>query len=131
VPHAVVYSVLLAVFGATLLPGREALITALARRMYGTVPAAMASYTRGVTWAWCGFFAAQLLTSLALLLWAPIVVWSVFVNVLNLPLFALMFAAEHVCRQRCLADAPRHSPADVLRMLGHIKDGIWKQARSG
>lgn len=130
-PHTVIYASLLAVFGATLLPGRHALITVLARRMYGDIPSAMAAYTRAVTWAWCGFFVAQLATSLALFLWAPLAVWSVFVNVLNAPLFALMFAAEHACRRFFLADAPRHSPADVLRMIGYIKDGIWKRARLG
>jgi len=131
VPHTVIYATLLAAFGATLLPGRDALVTALARKMYGSLSPAMAAYTRGVTWAWCGFFTAQLATSLALFLWAPIAVWSVFVNVLNAPLFALMFAAEHACRLVFLADAPRHSPADVLRMIGYIKDGIWKRARPG
>ncbi|MGO8917020.1 MAG: hypothetical protein ACLQJR_14040 [Stellaceae bacterium] len=129
VPHTMIYLTLLAVFGATLMPGRDALVTALSRKMYGSIPPAMAAYTRGVTWAWCGFFAAQLATSLALFLWAPIAVWSVFVNVLNAPLFALMFVAEHACRLVCLADAPRHSLADVVRMIGYIKDGIWKRAR--
>ncbi|HXZ02367.1 MAG TPA: hypothetical protein VEI03_20395 [Stellaceae bacterium] len=130
-PHTVIYATLLAVFGATLLPGRDALVTALSRRMYDSVPPAMAAYTRGVTWAWCGFFAAQLATSLALFLWAPVAVWSVFVNLLDLPLIALMFAAEHACRLVCLADAPRHSPADVVRMIGYIRDGVWKRSRPG
>lgn len=129
VPHTVIYVTLLAVFGATLLPRRDALVTALSRRMYGSITPAMAAYTRGVTWAWCGFFAAQLATSLALFLWAPIAVWSVFVNILNAPLFVLMFAAEHACRLVCLADAPRHSPAEVVRMIAYIRDGVWKQAR--
>jgi len=131
VPHTAIYVTLLAVFAATLRPGREALVSMLSRKMHGTLPPARAAYTRGVTWAWCGFFAAQLATSLALFLWAPIAVWSIFVNLLNAPLFVLMFLAEHACRQVCLADAPRYSPADVVRMLGHIRDGIWKQARPG
>lgn len=131
VPHTVIYATLLTVFGATLLPGRDALVTALARRMYGDIPAAMAAYTRAVTWAWCGFFTAQLATSLTLFLWTPLAIWSVFVNILNAPLFVLMFAAEHACRRFFLADAPRHSPADVLRMIGYIKAGIWKRARLG
>jgi uncharacterized membrane protein len=131
VPHTGIYVVLLAVFGATLLPGRDALVTALSRKMYGSISPAMAAYTRGVTWAWCGFFLAQLATSLALFLWAPLAVWSIFVNILNAPLIAVMFVAEHACRLACLADAPRHSPADVLRMIGYIKDGIWKRARPG
>jgi hypothetical protein len=129
-PHALVYFGLLTMFGATLRPGRDALITALARRMYGTISAEMAAYTRRVTWVWCGFFAAQLVTSLALFLLAPLADWSLFVNVLNLPLLALMFLAEHTCRPFFLKNAPRHSPADMLRMVGHVTSGLW-QARSG
>src|SRR5579864_3068791 len=75
-PHAFIYAGLLAIFGASLRPGREPLVTALSRRMYAVVPADMAAYTRGVTWAWCAFFAAELLTSLALFLLAPRAVWS-------------------------------------------------------
>src|SRR5579864_4037220 len=81
-PHAFIYGGLLAIFGASLRPGREPLVTALSRQMYAVVPAEMAAYTRGVTWAWCAFFAAELLTSLALFLLAPRAVWSFFVNLL-------------------------------------------------
>ena len=129
-PHTLIYLALLATFGASLRPGRDALITALAYRMYETVPVDMARYTRRVTWAWCGFFAAQLLTSLGLFLFAPVAVWSFFVNVLNLPLVALMFVAEQICRPFLLRDAPRHTAADMLRMIGHVRDGLWK-SRSG
>lgn len=129
--HALIYAALLAIFGSTLLPRRDALITALARKMYGAIPDEMAVYTRGVTWAWCGFFVAQLGTSLALFLWAPVAAWSIFVNVLNLPLLALMFAAEHAVRMVHLHNPPRHTVADVIRMIGYIKQGVSDRARSG
>jgi hypothetical protein len=129
-PHALIYLGLLAMFGATLRPGRDALVTGLARRMYGAIPAEMASYTRRVTWAWCAFFVTQLATSLILFLVAPLAVWSFFVNVLNLPLLALMFVAEQTCRPYFLRNAPRHSLADMLRMILHVARGLSK-ARSG
>src|SRR5215469_14806736 len=81
-PHAVIYAGLLTIFGVSLRPGREPLVTAFSRRLYATVPAEMAAYTRGVTWAWCAFFAAQLLTSLALFLLAPRALWSFFIDFL-------------------------------------------------
>ena len=130
-PHTLIYLTLLATFVVTLLPGRDPVITALARRMYGTIPQDMVVYTRGVTWAWSGFFAAQLVTSLALFLWAPLTAWSFFVNVLNLPLIALMFAAEHAFRMVHLRNAPRHSFADFLRMVGYIKESLSRQESSG
>jgi uncharacterized membrane protein len=129
-PHTLVYLGLLLMFGATLRPGHDALITALARRMYGDISDDMWRYTRRVTWAWCFFFAAQLLTSLALFLLAPLAVWSFFVNVLNLPLLALMFVAEQLCRPFLLRDAPRHSFADVRRMIRHVASGL-SRTRSG
>jgi|SRR6516162_5830855 len=129
-PHALIYAALLALFARTLRPGRDPLVTALSRRMYAVVPEEMAIYTRRVTWVWCTFFAAQLATSLALLLFAPLVVWSFFVNVLNLPLLALMFIGEHTCRPFLLRNAPRHSLDDLRRIIAYLKDGLLG-ARTG
>ena len=129
--HALIYPGLLATFAATLRPGRDPLVTALARRLYGAISEEMARYTRCVTWAWCGFFMVQLAASLTLYLAAPFAVWSFFVNVLTLPLLAGMFAIEQACRRLFLADPPRHSRADMQRMLGYIKMSFWKQASSG
>ena len=129
-PHAFIYIGLLAIFGASLRPGREPLVTALSRQMYAVVPAEMAAYTRGVTWAWCAFFAAQLLMSLALFLLAPRAVWSLFVALLNLPLIALMFVGEHTLRPFLLKNAPRHSVEDVRRFIAYIKEGL-AGARNG
>jgi|SRR6185437_4921902 len=129
-PHTLIYFVLLAMFAASLRPRRDALITALARRMYGAIAEDMATYTRRVTWAWCFFFAAQLLTSLTLFLTSPIEVWSFFVSVLNLPLVALMFIVEQGLRPMLLRNAPRHSLGDVMRMIGHVTEGLSK-ARTG
>jgi uncharacterized membrane protein len=129
--HAVVYTGLLVVFGSTLLPGREALVTMLARKMHATVPDDMAAYTRGVTWAWTLFFAGQLAGSLALLLFAPLADWSLFVNVLNFPLLVLMFAGESCYRTIGLANRPRYNFADMLAIWGHIKASFSGASKSG
>ncbi|HUN49204.1 MAG TPA: hypothetical protein VMU85_21905 [Stellaceae bacterium] len=129
--HTFIYSALLIMFGLTLLPGRDPFVTALSRRMYGEdIPADMVRYTRGVTWAWCLFFAGQLATSLMLFLWAPIDAWSFFVNVLNLPSVVLMFAGEQAVRMVLLRNAPWHSWSDMLRMVAHIKSSVSKQPSS-
>jgi uncharacterized membrane protein len=129
--HAVVYGALLGVFGLTLLPGRVALITVIARKLHGTIPDDMAAYTRGVTWAWCCFFAAQLVGSLALLLFAPLVVWSLFVNILNFPLIVLMFVAESCYRVVGLKNRPRYGLADMLAIWAHIKASFSSATKSG
>jgi uncharacterized membrane protein len=53
-------------FGRTLLPGREPLVATFARLVHGTIPAPVARYGRGVTWAWTVFFLAMALTALLL-----------------------------------------------------------------
>src|SRR5487761_173773 len=119
--HWAIYGGLLATFALTLRPGRDALITAMARRLHGAIADELVVYTRRVTWAWCGFFAVQLTTSVTLFLFAPLVVWSFFVNVLDIPLVAAMFGAEYWCRIHCLRDPPRHSLAAILGMIADVR----------
>jgi uncharacterized membrane protein len=97
-PHAAVYSSLLWLFGRTLLAGREALITRVARRFEGSLPAYMEAYTRKLTAAWCIFFGAQLALSALLFAFASLETWSLFVNLLNLPLLAAMFCGDYLYR---------------------------------
>ena len=52
VPSVIVYGALMWVFGRTLAPGREALVTRVARRVHGTLPDDITAYTHQahVTW---------------------------------------------------------------------------------
>lgn len=115
VPHAFAYLGLLAGFAASLLPGREAVVTVLARKIQGPLRPDMLAYTRRVTWAWCFFFASQLVGSLVLFRYASVASWSLFVNVLNFPLVVLMFAAEYGYRIIRFRDRPRAALGDVIR----------------
>ncbi len=119
--HWTIYAGLLLTFALTLRPGREPLVTVITRRLHGTVPNELAAYTRRVTIAWCCFFAVQLGTSVALLLFAPLVVWSFFVNILDIPLVVAMFAAEYVVRLWCLRDPPRHSVSAIINIVTEIR----------
>jgi uncharacterized membrane protein len=121
ITHWGIYISLLLTFGLTLRPGHEALITTMARKMHGNgqgeIPPQLAEYTRRVTIAWCCFFALQLSLSVSLFCFAPLVAWSFFVNILDIPLVALMFAAEYFVRLRCLDDPPRHSLPVIIKMI--------------
>ena len=119
--HWAIYSSLLFTFARTLRHGREPLITMLARRMHGDLSGELKLYTRRVTLAWSCFFATQLSLSIALFCFAPLVVWSFFVNILDIPLVALMFAAEYAVRLRCLKNPPRHSIAAILNMIEEVR----------
>ena len=97
--HVAVYLGLLWLFLRTLRAGREPLVTGIAQRVRGgTLPAEVVSYTRRVTQAWCIFFACMAAASIALFVFAPLAVWSLFANLLNLPLVAMMFLAEYCVR---------------------------------
>jgi uncharacterized membrane protein len=116
IPHAAVYFGLLIFFGRTLLPGREALISSVAAKVYGRpLSDGIATYTRGVTAAWCVFFALQIAVSLLLFLFAPLPVWSLFVNILNFPLLVLMFGCEYLYRRWRVPERPPSNLSDVVR----------------
>ena len=117
VMHWGLYASLLATFGLTLRRGHEPLITGMARRMHGEADDELAAYTRNVTIAWSVFFATQLMLSVTLFCFAPLVVWSFFVNILDIPLVVTMFAAEYAVRLRCLRHPPRHSLAMIFNMV--------------
>lgn len=119
--HWAIYSGLLVTFAVTLRPGREALLTSMARKLHGTLSDEVAVYTRQATFAWCLFFAAQLTASVTLFFFGPLVVWSFFVNVLDIPLVATMFAAEYVFRLYWLKNPPRQSLAAIVGMIASIR----------
>jgi uncharacterized membrane protein len=118
VGHAVIYVGLLCLFAGTLAAGREPLITVMARRIRGSLTEEMEAYTRRVTWAWCFFFAGQLLVSLFLFLFASDTVWSFFINVLDLPLVVTMFLLEYAYRLSRFWNYSHGSIADVIRVFG-------------
>lgn len=105
---------LLWLFGRTLLPGQEPLISQISRRINGELKPDVVEYTRHVTIAWCFFFGLQVLTSLLLYTFAPISAWSFFINVLNLPLLILMFVAEKAYRTLRF---PNHPNTSILKAI--------------
>ena len=120
ISHAVGYLFLLGYFGRTLTRGREPLITRFARTVHGALDPAMALFTRKVTMAWCLFFAIQLVASAMLFAFAPMGAWSLFINLLNLPLVALMFVGQFACRMICFPDCPQVSLWQAVQAF--IKD---------
>jgi uncharacterized membrane protein len=115
-PHAAIYLGLLTVFARSLFPGHEPVITFFARTIHGQISPEIEKYTRRVTSLWCGFFLLQLVGSAVLLKWAPIAWWSVFVNILNLPLVASLLLGEKLGRPLWVADPPREYLRDFLRL---------------
>jgi uncharacterized membrane protein len=124
VSHAVLYSSLLLLFGRTLQNGRRPLVTTLAIRMRDNMTPAMIEYTRSVTVAWCCFFAGQLVMSAVLLAWAPHAIWSLYVNVLDGLLVALMFAAEYGVRRLRFRHVAHVSPLAIIRRFSTDRQAL-------
>jgi uncharacterized membrane protein len=128
-PHAFIYLGLLTVFAVSLLPGREPIVTYFARVIHGRLAPEIETYTRRVTWVWCGFFALQIACSALLLALAPIAWWSIFVNILNLPLIAALMLGETLTRPLWVSNPPREHLSDVLRMSQLLRQSLkWPGA---
>lgn len=111
-----VYALLGFTFARTLLPGRTPLCTQWAIVVHGALPAQVARYTRSTTAAWALFFAVITLTSLVLFQFAPLTLWSAFVNFVTLPLVVLMFVGEYAVRRRTLPPAHRTGLLQSVRV---------------
>ena len=120
--HIAMFVALAAWFGASLRPGREALVTRFARLVEGALSPAGLAYTRGATLAWAVFSAAVAAASALLYFLAPLALWSVFANLLTLPLVGAMFVAEFLVRIRV---CPELSHGGVLRGVTRSVRAYW------
>ena len=102
-------------FGHTLRSSQTPLVSRLAALVHGQLSPALARYTRQVTWAWTLYFSTMTVVSLLLFWLAPVAVWSVFANLLSLPLLILMFVAEYGVRVCLLSPSERTGPIQAIR----------------
>lgn len=116
VQQAGFYSIMAYTFGRSLFKGRIPLCTQLADKIHGPLSAQELRYTRQVTVAWVLFFLANLLASFLLFAFAPLRIWSLFVNFFSLPLILLMFVAEYLVRRRVLPTVRRNGLIATLRV---------------
>ena len=110
------YAIMAFGFGRSLLKGRVPLCTQLADKIHGPLSAAELRYTRKVTIAWVVFFLLNMAVTGVLFAFAPLRIWSLFVNFLSLPLILLMFGAEYAIRRRALPQVQTSSLIATLRM---------------
>lgn len=102
IPPVLINTALMILFGRTLLPGATPLVARIAALWRGHLDQAVASYTRRVTVAWTVFFALMVVESIALALFAPLNIWSLFTNLLNYVFVLLFFVIEYQLRLYCL-----------------------------
>ena len=105
------------VFGHTLAPGREALITRFARMEDPQPGPAVLAYTRRLTWVWVVFFLAMAAVSAALAASGAHEAWVWFTAVGNYLCVAALFAVEYVYRRRRFPHNAAVSPRQQIQML--------------
>jgi uncharacterized membrane protein len=110
------YFIMAFTFGRSLRTGSVPLCTQLADKVHGPLTALELRYTRRVTLAWVIFFLLNAAANCLLFEFAPLRVWSMFVNFCSLPLILLMFVAEYAVRRRVLPQVQRSGLIATLRV---------------
>jgi uncharacterized membrane protein len=105
--HVAINAMLCLGFARTLAAGSVPLVSRFAKIAHGTLTPRIESYTRRVTWAWVIYFGLTAIASVLLFALAPPTVWSIFVNLLSLPLLVAMFAGEFLVRSLVVPRAER------------------------
>ncbi len=90
--------VLLAVFAASLRPGRTPLVERFARAADPDLPPAGVRHCRQVTWAWVAFFAVNATVTAALAVVDP-ALWALHTGLVAYGAMGAMFAGEYVVRR--------------------------------
>ena len=128
--NAMIYCALLSRFARSLAPGREPVITHVARLTRGALPPEIQRYTRRVTIAWCVFFAGQLALSALLMAILPRSQWLWFVTLFNLPLAGVMFLGEYAVRLIVLRHHRHEGLSSMIRVFGTVRAGLVKGRNS-
>ena len=113
--HLGLQLILFMTFARTLIAGRQPLCTRFAEAVHAPLTPQHEIYTRQVTVAWSLFFAAMAVVSTTLFFLTPLATWSVFANLLTLPLVALMFIVEYAVRRQVLPDLRHTRILDAVR----------------
>jgi uncharacterized membrane protein len=115
-PPAIISAVLAACFGSSLRAGREPVICAFARLEQGAVlQPDLARHARTVTWLWTLLLAALAVAAVALALWAPLEIWSLFTNFVSYALITALFVGEYLYRRVRFRHYRHASLAALLR----------------
>lgn len=118
-PSVVANLAMFYIFGQTLLPGKEPLITRFRRIDIGHVTPKFQRYTRHLTVLWTVLFAFGTVASLAAAVAGEVELWSWIAFVLMPALSAALFLGEHVYRAYRYGAEERTSPLRTLSLMFH------------
>lgn len=118
-PSVLANAAMFALFGRTLLPGREPLITRFRRFDVGHVAPKFTRYTRRLTLLWTILFAIGTTVSLAAAIAGDIELWSWIAFVLIPAITVAFFLGEHAYRAYRYGAEGRASPLRTLALMFH------------
>jgi len=120
-PPILIYVFVCWAFARTLLPGREPLVTRIARLVRdGELPQPLVEHTRRVTWLWAVVPALMAAISLALARFAEPATWSLFTNVVSYLVLGALFLLEYLYRLLRYPAIRHDSPWQVASRL------VWR-----
>jgi uncharacterized membrane protein len=126
-PPALISAYFFVLFGRTLQPGQEPLITRFSRVNFdGTVPPAIARYTRRLTVVWTLLFGAMTVETAALGAFAELQTWSWWANVINPTVAISFFFLEHGFRALWYREWGRSSPLRTIAIM--MRPSSWIDA---
>ncbi len=108
---------MLTVFGRTLMPGREPLVTAIGEQARGPLCDGMRRYTRHVTVLWCGVFLLMTASAVILPWLEDKSLWSWFTNVISYAFVGVLFLGEFLLRKRLFPDHDHPGFIEYLRII--------------
>jgi uncharacterized membrane protein len=123
-PPILIYVFLCWAFARTLAPGKEPLVTRIARLVRdGPLPEPLVRHTRRVTWLWAVALALMAGTSLGLARFAEPATWSFFTNILSYALLGALFVLEYLYRLVRYPEIRHDTPWRVAAgMVGRAPD---------
>ena len=120
-PPVVISLALLVIFGRTLQADNVPIITRYAELIDGELSNELVDYTYRVTQIWTFFFFLLFVECIALAIFAPTAIWSLFTNVINYVAIAVMFIAEYIYRKKIYRDLPKRSFMQFMQRVVRIK----------
>lgn len=102
----IVNGALLTIFGLSL-RGDVSMVERFARRQDPDLSPSKVAYCRTVTKVWCGFFALNILVTLALATFASTAAWTLYTGLVAYVLIGVMFTVEYIVRKARFRDYPK------------------------
>jgi uncharacterized membrane protein len=119
VPPVALPLLLAVVFGNTLLPGREPLVTAIGEASRGPLSAEMRSYSRHVTILWTAVFCLMAVEAFALTITGHPELWSWVTSIINYLLVGVLFLGEFLYRKKRFPDHNHPGFLEYVRIVVH------------